>query len=168
MCVLRAHVLGLFSSQSLQPFTLFGKHSSSEDLENYSFNFASESHQVRSTGPGGRPASHMVRSSSQSSFLPGSLTGNLPLSARSCRLQLPPLLCPALAPTSLGAHTLRTLVRFSSFLSSNTFIPSFMLTHLTETTSAGSVFTESDVRFYAICLGFITERKECFSLDLKC
>lgn len=51
----------LVCSQSRQPFTLFGKHSSSEDLENYSFNFASGSHQVHSTGPGGRPASHMVR-----------------------------------------------------------------------------------------------------------
>ncbi|TNM96078.1 hypothetical protein fugu_017161 [Takifugu bimaculatus] len=47
-------------SQGRQPFVLFGKHSSSEDLENYSFNFASESHQVRSTGPGGRPATHMI------------------------------------------------------------------------------------------------------------
>lgn len=49
------------SSRSPQPFALFGKHSSSEDLESYSFSFASESHQVRSTGPGGRPASHVVR-----------------------------------------------------------------------------------------------------------
>lgn len=40
---------------------LFGKHSSSEDLESYSFNFASESHQVRNTGPRGSAARHMVR-----------------------------------------------------------------------------------------------------------
>ncbi|XP_035465310.1 dynein axonemal assembly factor 9 isoform X4 [Scophthalmus maximus] len=47
-------------SQSQQPFMLFGKHSSSEDLENYSFNFPSESHQVRNTGPRGSAATHMV------------------------------------------------------------------------------------------------------------
>lgn len=108
---------GLVSSQSLQPFTLFGKHSSSEDLENYSFSFASESHQVRSTGPGGRPASHMVRNGLRApeSLLPGPLTPELLLSARSCSVQPPPLLCPARAPISSGALTLRTLVRFSSF-----------------------------------------------------
>lgn len=43
---------------------LFGKHSSAEDLESYSFNFASESHQVRNTGPRGSAARHMVRKKS--------------------------------------------------------------------------------------------------------
>ncbi|XP_070835102.1 dynein axonemal assembly factor 9 isoform X1 [Chaetodon trifascialis] len=47
-------------SKSQQPFVLFGKHSSSEDLENYSFNFPSESHQVRNTGPRGSAAKHMI------------------------------------------------------------------------------------------------------------
>lgn len=47
-------------SKSQQPFVLFGKHSSSEDLESYSFNFPSESHQVRSTGPRGSTARHMI------------------------------------------------------------------------------------------------------------
>lgn len=42
---------------------LFGKHSTSEDLENISFNFPSESHQVRNTGPQGSAARHMVRGS---------------------------------------------------------------------------------------------------------
>ena len=48
-------------SKSQQPFVMFGKHSSSEDLENDSFNFPSESHQVRNTGPQGSTATHMVR-----------------------------------------------------------------------------------------------------------
>ncbi|XP_029981871.1 dynein axonemal assembly factor 9 [Sphaeramia orbicularis] len=47
-------------SKSQQPFVLFGRHSSLEDLENYSFNFPSESHQVRNTGPEGSTARHMV------------------------------------------------------------------------------------------------------------
>lgn len=47
-------------SKTQQPFVLFGRHSSSEDLENYSFNFPSESHQVRNTGPQGSTATHMV------------------------------------------------------------------------------------------------------------
>uniref|UniRef100_A0A665VAX7 Uncharacterized protein n=1 Tax=Echeneis naucrates TaxID=173247 RepID=A0A665VAX7_ECHNA len=47
-------------SKSRQPFMLFGKHSSSEDLESYSFNFPSESHQVRNTGPQGSAARHMI------------------------------------------------------------------------------------------------------------
>ncbi|XP_058470731.1 uncharacterized protein C20orf194 homolog [Solea solea] len=47
-------------SKSQQPFVLFGKHSSSEDMENYSFNFPSESHQVRNTGRQGSAATHMV------------------------------------------------------------------------------------------------------------
>ncbi|CAL1575573.1 unnamed protein product [Knipowitschia caucasica] len=47
-------------SYNQQPFVLFGTHSSSEDLENYSFNFPSESHQVRNTGPQGSTAKHMV------------------------------------------------------------------------------------------------------------
>lgn len=52
----------LYFSKSQQPFVLFGKHSSSEDLESYSFNFPSESHQVRNTGPLGSAARHMVKS----------------------------------------------------------------------------------------------------------
>ncbi|XP_047466426.1 uncharacterized protein C20orf194 homolog isoform X2 [Mugil cephalus] len=47
-------------STSRQPFVLFGKHSSSEELKSYSFNFPSESHQVRSTGPQGSAARHML------------------------------------------------------------------------------------------------------------
>ncbi|KAF7658190.1 hypothetical protein LDENG_00016420 [Lucifuga dentata] len=47
-------------SKSQQPFVLFGSHSSLEDLEDYSFNFPSESHQVRSTGPQGSTARHMI------------------------------------------------------------------------------------------------------------
>ncbi|KAM8915794.1 dynein axonemal assembly factor 9 isoform 1-T1 [Spinachia spinachia] len=47
-------------SKSQQPFVLFGKHSSSEDLEAYSFNFPSESHQVRNTGLEGSAARHMI------------------------------------------------------------------------------------------------------------
>ncbi|XP_008314430.1 dynein axonemal assembly factor 9 [Cynoglossus semilaevis] len=47
-------------SKNLQPFVLFGKHSSSEDLENYSFSFPSESHQVRNTGCHGSAATQMI------------------------------------------------------------------------------------------------------------
>ncbi|XP_067335248.1 uncharacterized protein C20orf194 homolog isoform X1 [Channa argus] len=47
-------------SKSQQPFVLFGKHSSLEDLESYSFNFPSESHQIRNTGPQGSTARHMI------------------------------------------------------------------------------------------------------------
>lgn len=47
-------------SKTQQPFVLFGRHSSSEELEKYSFNFPSESHQVRNTGPQGSTAKHMV------------------------------------------------------------------------------------------------------------
>ncbi|XP_074547735.1 dynein axonemal assembly factor 9 [Halichoeres trimaculatus] len=47
-------------SKSQQPFVLFGNHSSLEDLESYSFNFPSESHQVRNTGPQGSTAKHMI------------------------------------------------------------------------------------------------------------
>ncbi|XP_029316767.1 LOW QUALITY PROTEIN: uncharacterized protein C20orf194-like [Cottoperca gobio] len=47
-------------SKSQQPFVLFGKHSSLDDLESYSFNFPSESHQVRNTGPPGSTARHMI------------------------------------------------------------------------------------------------------------
>ncbi|XP_038160578.1 uncharacterized protein C20orf194 homolog isoform X2 [Cyprinodon tularosa] len=47
-------------SKSRQPFVLFGKHSSSHDLESISFNFPSESHQVRNTGPQGSTAKHMI------------------------------------------------------------------------------------------------------------
>ncbi|XP_071778609.2 dynein axonemal assembly factor 9 [Centroberyx gerrardi] len=47
-------------SKSRQPFVLFGSHSSMDDLESYSFNFPSESHQIRSTGPQGSTARHMI------------------------------------------------------------------------------------------------------------
>ncbi|XP_040916742.1 uncharacterized protein C20orf194 homolog [Toxotes jaculatrix] len=47
-------------SKNQQPFVLFGKHSSAEDLERYLFNFPSESHQVRNTGPQGSTAKHMI------------------------------------------------------------------------------------------------------------
>ncbi|KAM9356171.1 dynein axonemal assembly factor 9 [Pholidichthys leucotaenia] len=47
-------------SKNQQPFVLFGNHSSLKDLESYSFNFPSESHQVRNTGPQGSPARHMI------------------------------------------------------------------------------------------------------------
>ncbi|KAM4541668.1 dynein axonemal assembly factor 9 isoform 1-T1 [Odontesthes bonariensis] len=47
-------------SKSRQPFMLFGKHSSLEDLDSYSFNFPSESHQVRNTGLQGSDAKHMI------------------------------------------------------------------------------------------------------------
>lgn len=53
----------LFLSKRRQPFVLFGKHSSSEDLDSFSFDFPSESHQVRNTGSEGSAANHMVRSS---------------------------------------------------------------------------------------------------------
>ncbi|KAJ7988838.1 hypothetical protein DPEC_G00313340 [Dallia pectoralis] len=48
------------SSKSRQPLLLFGSHSSMENLQSYSFNFPSDGHQVRSTGPEGGPAKHMV------------------------------------------------------------------------------------------------------------
>ncbi|XP_068608094.1 dynein axonemal assembly factor 9 [Brachionichthys hirsutus] len=47
-------------SKSQQPFVLFGRHSSSEDLKSYSFNFPSKSHQVRNTGRQGSTANHMI------------------------------------------------------------------------------------------------------------
>uniref|UniRef100_A0A3B4GPT4 Uncharacterized protein n=1 Tax=Pundamilia nyererei TaxID=303518 RepID=A0A3B4GPT4_9CICH len=47
-------------SKCQQPYVLFGKHSALEDLENYLFNFPSESHQVRNTGPQGSAARHMI------------------------------------------------------------------------------------------------------------
>ncbi|KAG7459014.1 hypothetical protein MATL_G00226730 [Megalops atlanticus] len=47
-------------SKSQQPFTLFGSHSSREDLESYCFTFPSEGHQVRNTGIRGTPAKHML------------------------------------------------------------------------------------------------------------
>ncbi|KAM7376359.1 hypothetical protein PAMP_006100 [Pampus punctatissimus] len=47
-------------SKSQQPFVLFGRHSSLEDLKSYSFNFPSESHQVRNTGPQASTARHMI------------------------------------------------------------------------------------------------------------
>lgn len=59
--ILLLNQMFLYFSKSRQPFMLFGKHSSLEDLESYSFNFASESHQVRSTGLQGSAARHMVR-----------------------------------------------------------------------------------------------------------
>uniref|UniRef100_A0A672HSG8 Uncharacterized protein n=1 Tax=Salarias fasciatus TaxID=181472 RepID=A0A672HSG8_SALFA len=48
------------SSASRTPFVLFGKHSSSDDLQSYSFSFPSESHRVRGTGPAGSAAAHMI------------------------------------------------------------------------------------------------------------
>uniref|UniRef100_A0A3B4TB41 Dynein axonemal assembly factor 9 n=1 Tax=Seriola dumerili TaxID=41447 RepID=A0A3B4TB41_SERDU len=59
-CVFQELTLFLYFSKSQQPFVLFGKHSSSEDLESCSFNFPSESHQVRNTGPQGSTARHMI------------------------------------------------------------------------------------------------------------
>uniref|UniRef100_A0A3P8S3S3 Dynein axonemal assembly factor 9 n=1 Tax=Amphiprion percula TaxID=161767 RepID=A0A3P8S3S3_AMPPE len=50
----------LYFSKSQQPLVLFGKHSSLKDLESYSFNFPSESHQVRNTGPQASTARHMI------------------------------------------------------------------------------------------------------------
>uniref|UniRef100_A0AAX7SUE5 Uncharacterized protein n=1 Tax=Astatotilapia calliptera TaxID=8154 RepID=A0AAX7SUE5_ASTCA len=50
----------LYFSKCQQPYVLFGKHSALEDLENYLFNFPSESHQVRNTGPQGSAARHMI------------------------------------------------------------------------------------------------------------
>ncbi|XP_077419826.1 dynein axonemal assembly factor 9 isoform X2 [Vanacampus margaritifer] len=47
-------------SKDGQPFVLFGAHSSSEDMDGYSFNFPSESHQVGNTGLGGSLARHMI------------------------------------------------------------------------------------------------------------
>ncbi|TNN52005.1 hypothetical protein EYF80_037811 [Liparis tanakae] len=58
-------------SKSQQPFMLFGKHSSSEDLEGYSFNFASESHQVRNTGAEASAARHMIYSAAVQAVLSG-------------------------------------------------------------------------------------------------
>ncbi|XP_029568455.1 dynein axonemal assembly factor 9 isoform X2 [Salmo trutta] len=48
------------SSRRRQPLVLFGSHSSMENLHSYSFNFPSDGHQVRNTGPQGTPAKHMV------------------------------------------------------------------------------------------------------------
>ncbi|KAL0595351.1 hypothetical protein AAY473_035541 [Plecturocebus cupreus] len=42
-----------------QPFVLFGNHSTRENLNAGNFNFPSEGHLVRSTGPGGSFAKHM-------------------------------------------------------------------------------------------------------------
>ncbi|TSW48760.1 hypothetical protein Baya_13459 [Bagarius yarrelli] len=47
-------------SKSRQPYVLFGRHSSKDDLENYCFTFPSEGHQVRNTGPRGSAAKHML------------------------------------------------------------------------------------------------------------
>ncbi|XP_061700910.1 uncharacterized protein C20orf194 homolog isoform X2 [Syngnathoides biaculeatus] len=47
-------------SEARQPFVLFGAHSTSEDLDDHSFNFPSESHQVGNAGPGGCVARHMI------------------------------------------------------------------------------------------------------------
>ncbi|KAK7904154.1 hypothetical protein WMY93_016761 [Mugilogobius chulae] len=46
--------------QKSAAFCAIWKTQFSEDLENYSFNFPSESHQVRNTGPQGSTAKHMV------------------------------------------------------------------------------------------------------------
>ncbi|XP_042550315.1 dynein axonemal assembly factor 9 isoform X4 [Dipodomys spectabilis] len=48
------------NSPSRQPFVLFGNHSTRENLNAGNFNFPSEGHLVRSTGPGGSFAKHMV------------------------------------------------------------------------------------------------------------
>ncbi|XP_077394303.1 dynein axonemal assembly factor 9 isoform X2 [Festucalex cinctus] len=47
-------------SKDRHPFVLFGAHSSSDDMDSYSFNFPSESHQVGNAGPGGSLARHMI------------------------------------------------------------------------------------------------------------
>uniref|UniRef100_A0A8C5NWT3 Dynein axonemal assembly factor 9 n=1 Tax=Jaculus jaculus TaxID=51337 RepID=A0A8C5NWT3_JACJA len=52
--------LTCFSSPNRQPFVLFGNHSSRENLNAGNFNFPSEGHLVRSTGPAGSFAKHMV------------------------------------------------------------------------------------------------------------
>ncbi|XP_053783277.1 dynein axonemal assembly factor 9 isoform X3 [Desmodus rotundus] len=48
------------NSPNRQPFVLFGNHSTRENLNAGSFNFPSEGHLVRNTGPGGSFAKHMV------------------------------------------------------------------------------------------------------------
>nr|XP_045011764.1 dynein axonemal assembly factor 9 isoform X3 [Jaculus jaculus] len=48
------------NSPNRQPFVLFGNHSSRENLNAGNFNFPSEGHLVRSTGPAGSFAKHMV------------------------------------------------------------------------------------------------------------
>ncbi|XP_023651405.1 dynein axonemal assembly factor 9 isoform X1 [Paramormyrops kingsleyae] len=48
------------TSNSRQPFVLFGGHSTREHMDSYCFSFPSESHQVRNTGPQGTAAKHMV------------------------------------------------------------------------------------------------------------
>uniref|UniRef100_A0A2K5FAK5 Dynein axonemal assembly factor 9 n=1 Tax=Aotus nancymaae TaxID=37293 RepID=A0A2K5FAK5_AOTNA len=52
--------LSSLSSPNRQPFVLFGNHSTRENLNAGNFNFPSEGHLVRSTGPGGSFAKHMV------------------------------------------------------------------------------------------------------------
>ncbi|XP_075420038.1 dynein axonemal assembly factor 9 isoform X2 [Tenrec ecaudatus] len=48
------------NSPNRQPFVLFGNHSTRENLNAGNFNFPSEGHLIRSTGPGGSFAKHMV------------------------------------------------------------------------------------------------------------
>ncbi|XP_033271722.1 dynein axonemal assembly factor 9 isoform X4 [Orcinus orca] len=48
------------NSPNRQPFVLFGNHSTRENLNAGNFNFPSEGHLVRSTGPSGSFAKHMV------------------------------------------------------------------------------------------------------------
>ncbi|KAB1262596.1 uncharacterized protein Cadr_000021389 [Camelus dromedarius] len=48
------------NSPNRQPFVLFGNHSTQENLNAGNFNFPSEGHLVRSTGPSGSFAKHMV------------------------------------------------------------------------------------------------------------
>ncbi|XP_008852681.1 uncharacterized protein C20orf194 homolog isoform X2 [Nannospalax galili] len=48
------------NSPHRQPFVLFGNHSTQENLNAGNFNFPSEGHLVRSTGPAGSFAKHMV------------------------------------------------------------------------------------------------------------
>uniref|UniRef100_A0A8D2NET4 Uncharacterized protein n=1 Tax=Zonotrichia albicollis TaxID=44394 RepID=A0A8D2NET4_ZONAL len=51
-------------SPSRQPFVLFGSHSTKENLNTGNFNFPSEGHLVRNTGPGGSTAKHMEEENS--------------------------------------------------------------------------------------------------------
>uniref|UniRef100_A0A8D2NDF1 Uncharacterized protein n=1 Tax=Zonotrichia albicollis TaxID=44394 RepID=A0A8D2NDF1_ZONAL len=52
------------NSPSRQPFVLFGSHSTKENLNTGNFNFPSEGHLVRNTGPGGSTAKHMEEENS--------------------------------------------------------------------------------------------------------
>ncbi|KFO20530.1 hypothetical protein H920_18071 [Fukomys damarensis] len=56
------------NSPNRQPFVLFGNHSTRENLNAGSFNFPSEGHLVRSTGPGGSFAKHMAKELAEESL----------------------------------------------------------------------------------------------------